>query len=179
MKKFLTSIIASALFTLLSLAVHAQQPVAKVNNPEIKKAFEFANANAVNETTTEKKHNYKINIKAVCDFAKSNPAITNESWEILKEGFVVRFISNDVNNMTYYDQKGNYKYSIQRYDETRLPRDIRATVKSHYYDYNISLVQEINTTSNQTQPIYIIHLRDAGSFKTIRFSNNELEEIAL
>ncbi len=70
-------------------------------------------------------------------------------------------------------------HSIQQYDETKLLKTVRASVKSLYYDYLITLVKEVNTKRNQEEPLYFVHLKYNDSFKTIKVYNGELEEVSV
>ncbi len=65
-------------------------------------------------------------------------------------------------------------YSILRYDETKLPKDVRATVKSTYYDYAITHVKEISLPD---KTVFLVYLHFNGSWKIVRLCNREMEEI--
>ncbi len=77
----------------------------------------------------------------------------------------------------YYDKKGRWLYSIAQYDETKMQKTVRASVKSIYYDYSTTVVKEVNTKRNQQEPLYFVHLKYYNSFKTIKVYNGEQEEV--
>ncbi|MGI8952391.1 MAG: hypothetical protein ACR2FN_12510 [Chitinophagaceae bacterium] len=56
-----------------------------------------------------------------------------------------------------------------RYDETKLPHDVRAQVKSTYYDYAITTVDEVHY---QGQIVYLVHMQDANTWKIIRVNSD-------
>ena len=58
----------------------------------------------------------------------------------------------------------------------KLPADVRALVKSTYYDYTILHIDEVNVPG-QENPIYFLLLRDNKNFKTARVCGGEMEVI--
>jgi len=120
----------------------------------------------------------KINFKAVQDFKNTYTDISDETGEVPKNGHA-RFVSNSVRTLNYYDKKGGWLYSIQFYDETKLPKNVRATVKNNYYNYSITSVQEINLRKNNENPVYLVYLAYNNDHKTIRVCDGEMEEVAL
>lgn len=182
MKKYFLAFVATAISTVLFVNANAQETMKSVAG-NFKNPLRYASIiNAEDEIKNDYKFLYKINFKAVQDFKNTYTNVSDENWEILKDGYLARFVLNSVLTMNYYDKKGRWLHCIQRYDETRLPKDVRAHVKSNYYDYSITSVQELNMNKNNQEPVYIIHLKynyDAALFKTIRVCVDEMEEINL
>ena len=54
--------------------------------------------------------------------------------------------------------------------------EVRALVKTTYYDYTISHIDEIHLTE-QSNTIYLVLIEDDKTFKTIRVCDGEMEEI--
>ena len=106
-----------------------------------------------------------VNAKAVKNFAKSFKLAENVKWFKVKGGTVAYFTEHGIKTRASYDNKGNLLYNIRSYSETDLPKDIRARVKSVYYDYAITYVHEI--TNNQ-KLIYLVQLKYNKYWKTIR-----------
>jgi hypothetical protein len=73
-----------------------------------------------------------------------------------------------------YDKKGRLLYSVKRYDETQLPKDVRSLVKSEYYDYSIVGVEEVIVPSNPNG-IYFVHVQNENKLKTVKVYNGETE----
>lgn len=179
MKKYFLAFTATAIFVLSFANSNAQQSAfAIAANIKNLKAYDSAD-NATAETKNNKRSLYKINFKAASDFKNTYPNISDETWEVPKNGYVARFTSNSVITMNYYDKKGRWLHSIQRYDETKLPKNIRALVKSNYYDYSITSIQEINLNRNNTEPIYLVHIKYDNEHKTLRVCAGEMEELPL
>ncbi|MGH2565116.1 MAG: hypothetical protein ACRDE5_11420, partial [Ginsengibacter sp.] len=52
---------------------------------------------------------------------------------------------------------------------------IRGIVKSKYYDYKITQVQEIETTATNGTPTYMVHIEGDNDFKIIRVSGGDMD----
>lgn len=168
MKKTIMAFAAAATFM---LTVNAIAQTVSENDLRLSLAFvvpaEKINA-AVTATTTA-----SVNMKALKDFQKTFKSVANAAWYLAADGgFIASFTKDDVENSVAYNSKGNWVYSIKRYFEDQLPKDVRAEIKSTYYDYNITHVEEV--LMNET-PIYIVHLEDAKTMKTLRMSDGEMQ----
>ncbi len=108
-----------------------------------------------------------INTKALKDFSTRFDNSSNALWFADKNGFVSYFVKNGYGNRAFYDKKGHWQYSLIFYGEDKLPRDVRATVKSTYYDLAITLVEEVQTNDGM---VYVIHLEDKSSIKIVKVS---------
>jgi hypothetical protein len=115
-----------------------------------------------------------ISPRAVKDFMNTHKNVTGESWMKTKDGFSVRFNSDDVRTTIYYDKKGNWSGSIKIYGEENLLREVRHVVKSTYYDYNIVYAQEIETTDSDGVPTYVVCVEDKTKIKMIRIRDGEM-----
>ena len=98
-------------------------------------------------------------------FQKEFPGVTAEIWEKTDNGYVAEFTSDMVWHRIFLGKRGGVKCQISYYDKTKLPADVRERVKSVYYNYSISSVQEIN--SNKMK-VYLITIEDKNSWKIIR-----------
>jgi hypothetical protein len=184
MQKFVIAFVVTDILTAPSRLVLAQKAMDKAQLNNFKNETAYVSSESSKRVITETSNNnnrllYKINFKAVRDFMTTYPSITNEKWEILKDGYMVSVVLNRIWIKNYYDTKGNWLHSIQQYDQTKLPEDIRVSVKSVFYDYSITIVEEFNNERNNLHPIYFVHLKYANTFKIIRVCDGELEEVTL
>jgi len=116
-----------------------------------------------------------INVSAVRDFVKRFHDQDNARWFKLKDAsLIVKFDRPDVGFRVAYSSKGSWVYTLQTYHEKQMPRDVRATVKSTYYDYSITQVEEIDHTDG-AGIVYIVHVKDDASWKTLRVCNGEMD----
>ena len=116
----------------------------------------------------------KIHVKAMRDFLKRDKPAANAEWMIVETGFVVKYTDkNNSHCRSVYNNSGQFAYTIKQYNESNMPRDVRGMVKSQYYDYTITLVEEIITPAKPL--VYVVHLEDACTWKNIRVSEREME----
>jgi len=112
--------------------------------------------------------------RTVRNFGRSYKNISSEKWYEVPDGFIAGFILDDINYRVDYDKRGNWLHTIRTYNENKLPPDVRHLVKSSYYDYNITLVQEIEQPRYNFT--YIIHLEGKTEFFNLRVHDGEMEE---
>ena len=150
----------------LTIAMTANGQVAS-NNVQFSKTFSYAKS-----FSNDVEPNFNRNVAR--DLSKNFVNVSGASWVTLPDGYFVRFMLDDIDQIIFYDKKGNRLYTMRNYDEKRLPEDIRHLVKSSYYDYDIRLVQEIESTSKAIT--YIIHLEGKSKWINVRIADGEMDE---
>ncbi|CAN5476821.1 hypothetical protein BH10BAC3_BH10BAC3_26170 [soil metagenome] len=175
MKKTLLILIAtSAALLSVNTKTLAQQNgtiAAITNDKNIRTSPMDQSATVVNSNLANK----KMSMRALKDFSKSFKNANNADWFVTETGgFVASFKENELKNSAYYNQKGQFMYSIKRYAEQDLPKSIRHIVKSSYYDYSILGVEEVGADS---RTIYLVHIQDEHTSKTIRIADGEMDVI--
>ena len=113
----------------------------------------------------------EISLKAVRHFIKSFEQAENVHWYKTDDGVVAYFTANGIKTRAAYDKKGNWLYKIRSYGEAYLPKDVREQIKSMFYDFSITCVNEI---TNSRQLAYFVQIEDRTSLKTIRVWEGEL-----
>ena len=111
----------------------------------------------------------KVHAKAIKDFESKFGAGLDVSWTKISDGFVSNFKVDGFTTRVFYDRKGRWQYTVKGYGENKLPRDIRSIVKSIYYDYTITMVEEVQSINNM---VYVIHQEDAKSIMKIRITKD-------
>jgi hypothetical protein len=109
-----------------------------------------------------------INLKAIKDFKTRFAAATDEKWFTMDGGYMSYFKQDGYGDRAYYDKKGRWQYSLKFYGENKLPRDVRAQVKSTYYDFTITVVELIEVGDRCA---YLVHLEDASNIKIVRVTD--------
>jgi hypothetical protein len=115
-----------------------------------------------------------VNLKAVKDFQSRFNNVNHATWFSDADGFESYFIRDGYGNRVFYDQKGNWEFSLILYGENQLPRKIKAPLKSAYYDMTISLAGEVRTVDGM---IYIVWLEDKSSIKILKINDQGESEI--
>ncbi len=108
----------------------------------------------------------EINIWAIRDFLDRFNKVDNALWFAVPQGgFEAYFILDGYGDRVIYDKKGGWQLSLLIYNEDKLPRDIRSLVKSTYFDFNITLVEEVHTVEGIE---YIIYLEDKSNIRVLK-----------
>jgi hypothetical protein len=116
----------------------------------------------------------RVHIRAMRDFLKRDKTASNVDWMIVGTGYVAKYTDKNNNNCrTVYNNNGCFVYTIRQYYENTMPRDIRHIVKSEYYDYTITLVEQIEETRKPLA--YVVHLEDETTLKNVRVCEREME----
>jgi len=113
-----------------------------------------------------------INSRAVKDFRKAFKSCTDEKWFKLEDGFIAKFTQSDIPHRVDYDRKGNWIATTRYYSEKELPKEVRKQVKSVYYDYSITSVQELRFHEHL---VYLINIEDDSNILTIRICDGEMD----
>jgi hypothetical protein len=121
--------------------------------------------------------NEYISSRAIRDFNKAYKENKDAQWSQLNGGgFLCRFVDKNILKRAYYDDRGNWQYTIAGYSEDKLPRAIRGLVKSIYYDYAITYAQEINMVKDE-KTVYLIQIEDEHKLIILRLGDGEMEVI--
>ena len=110
-----------------------------------------------------------VNARAVNDFKSRFDKVLNEKWYAIPDGFESYFNMDGCGDRALYDKKGRWQGTIKTYKEDQLPTEVRKLVKGVYFDYSISMVEEVDIPGNF---VYLIHLEDKTSFKIIRVNQD-------
>lgn len=108
-----------------------------------------------------------LNIKSIRDFHLRYNHVDSSLWFATPRGYLVYFIQGEFGNRAIYGKKGNWEYSIILCDENSLPKEIRATVKSVYYDMKIEYIEEIQSFEGVS---YFITLQDKFNIKVVKIN---------
>jgi hypothetical protein len=116
----------------------------------------------------------EINIWVVRDFMNRFDEVENVLWfAVPKGGYEAYFVRDGYGDRVIYDKSGGWQQSLITYDEDKCPRDIRAAVKSLFFDFDIILVEEVD---NREGVEFIFYLQDKSSIRIVRVSKeNEVE----
>jgi hypothetical protein len=116
-----------------------------------------------------------ISIKAARDFAARYPDVEDARWFIAKNGFIVRFELDSIDSRSAYNLRGAWVYTIKVYPEKKLARSIRHLVKSTYYDYTITQIEEIDRPNEHK--VYIVHMYDSTTWKNVQVREGEMRVV--
>ena len=170
MKKNLLLIMAASVATILVFGSASAQ-IAMNNSSNSNRGFRYENNSDSKSISAA-----DVNFHVLRDFQKRFAAITNATWDERDKVYIARFSTDSIQTMVGYGKHGNWLYTIQRYDEKKLPVNVRAIVKSTYYDYTISHIDEVNVPQEENT-IYVLLLRNNKDYKQVRVCNYEMEVV--
>ena len=127
-------------------------------------------------TTADIPYRNNINMKAMRHFRQSYAGCSEEKWYTIKNGYMVKCVVDGNRTRVDYDHKGQWLCTISYYEEEKLPRTIRALVKSTWLDYSIVLVEQLDF-AKQEAPVYVVHIQYKDDWKKIRVHNGEIDEM--
>ena len=160
---------------LITLAISASLNSANARNNSV--AFnspESAISSVYDNEASTARDAAAISMIALRDFAKSFKNVTNEKWYKVSDGFMASFNDNGIETKVAYDRKGVFHCILRTMNESQVPSDIRAIVKSKYYDYKILVAYEI---THDSDPVYIFKIEDSKTLKMLRIANEEIEVV--
>jgi len=169
-KNIITSLLTPAILIMLNACAGS-----RVNSATQTPVHQTGYTNVGNAMDSQPLLRSEINIRAVRHFMKTFPSVRDEKWFVITNGYMVKYKQEDsVSVRVDYDVKGNWSYTIRYYNEKKLPKDVRKLVRSTWYDYTISTIEELQIDTNF---IYIVHIHDGDDWKMIRVADGEATEI--
>jgi hypothetical protein len=116
-----------------------------------------------------------VNPRAVKDFQRTFHDVKDETWSNSADrGYEARFISDSVKTVVIYNHRGVWQYTLRYYNEKKLLHDVRSTVKSTYYDYDISGVIQVLIEDKEA---YLIYLRNDSYIKEVLVTDDDMKEL--
>jgi hypothetical protein len=116
-----------------------------------------------------------ISMRAARDFEKKFGKVADKQWYKAGDGYVVKFTISSILHRSVYNSRGIWIYTIKYYNESIMPRAVRAQVKGTYYDCTITQVEEIEQPDGPV--IYMVHMYDATTWKNVRLWDGEMEVV--
>ena len=111
-----------------------------------------------------------VNTRAIRDFLERYDKVENAMWFSTPEGgFETYFVQDGFGERVFYDGKGYWRFSLIMYSEKKLPRNIRASVKSIYYDLDITMAEEVQTTAGVE---YVVYMEDELHIVIVKVSKD-------
>jgi hypothetical protein len=114
-----------------------------------------------------------INVRAMRNFVSRYGEVEDTKWHRTKDSYIAVFNRDSVQHRVIYSQRGDLNFIMKYYDESHMARNIRAQVKSIYYDYKIFIIQEIESPNYPTT--YIVNLQGDTDWKKVRLCQGDME----
>ena len=177
MKKILFTLITGIVFNAVTCYCCFAQSSLKGTEPDFDRDFLPSVRNLAMLSNTDLKGAYllkrnEVNLRAVRDFMDRFEMVSSALWFSIPEGGTeAYFVQDGFASRVVYDKKGRWKFSLITYGENKFARDLRAIIKSVYFDYNIRLVQEMNLVTGTE---WLVFLEDNSIIRIVKV-NRERE----
>jgi hypothetical protein len=136
---------------------------------------QLASANGYGSTGVYIPDITKVNARALKDFQNRFSDVGGAKWFSDENGYYSYFNKDGFNDRAFYNKNGRWLYSLIYKTEDKLPEDLRATIKSVYFDWTINVIEEIRTNDGV---VYVVYLEDKSNFRVLKVSaENEIETI--
>jgi hypothetical protein len=117
----------------------------------------------------------QVSSKAIRDFMKRYKDVSNEKWTVTNAGITASFAIGEISHSVCYDEKGNWVFTVRRYLEKYLPKQIRRRFRNAYFDYNIKGVEETEKSFNLK--VYLVLLENEAGWIKVRVEDGELSQV--
>lgn len=88
----------------------------------------------------------------------------------------VSTVSETGTAMPVYNKAGKLAYTVKRYGEAGLAKDISRLIRNQFYQFDIIGVEEVVPASNDNS-VYFVHIGNEKELKTIKIYDGESEVI--
>lgn len=134
-------------------------------------AESYVHENSIPKTTID------ANLKLQKSFNYYFKNAANVNWYNVKKDFLVQFENNGRKTRALFGKNGYIYYAITHGNESSLPKDIRRSVKSMYYDFNILNVWEIKSGAVD-HITWLVQLKDDKNMVMARVIDGGVDEYA-
>jgi hypothetical protein len=114
-----------------------------------------------------------VKARAISDFQIRFSDASEVRWYEDSHGFTSYFTKDGFNDRVLYNKNGRWMYSVLFRTEDKLPKDIRASIRSVYYDWHMTVVEEIQSVMGNG---FLVYLEDKTNILILRVSaDREIE----
>jgi hypothetical protein len=114
-----------------------------------------------------------VKVRALNDFQIRFNDASQVQWYSDLNGYTTYFKKDGYNDRAFYSKSGRWMYSVIFKRENQLPKDIRAAIKSVYYDWNMTMIEEVQSVEGKG---YIVYLEDQSTIRILKVNaDSEIE----
>jgi hypothetical protein len=117
-----------------------------------------------------------VKARALTDFQIRFHDVTGVQWFSDRNGYTTYFMKDGLSNRVFYNKNGRWIYSVLFKTEDKLPKDIRAAIKSVYYDWNMTVIEEVQSVEGKG---YLVYLEDKTNIQILKVNKDKDIEIMM
>ena len=132
---------------------------------------------SIDENVYSRPMNARLNeipVQAYRHFQKIFSRVESVSWERGNRGFQVRYQAEGIPGHAFYDQHGNFQYSVRYFEVTQCDASILERLKQEFPGYHADIISEVY---NETRLVYLVTLKNALSMKSVMIRDGEIQVI--
>ena len=114
----------------------------------------------------------QVPTKAYRHFIRTYKNVNDEAWELTSTGLVAHFFNDKMQQLVFYNKKGNWQRTVFNYNASKLPNEVRDLVKLNYWGYSITHCSQVEAPSGSVYYITILKNKD---FRTLKVQDGEIE----
>ena len=176
MRQFFVAASGLLLSTFFLAATTSAQDMAYLKTTPKASAYTLITDNNFADHSTPKT-TIDANLKLQKSFNRYFKNAENVNWYNLKKDFLVEFENNGRKTRALFGKNGYRHYAITYGAENSLPKDVRRSVKSMYYDFNILNVVEVETPLVDNT-VWLVLLKDDKNTVIARVIDGGVDEYA-
>jgi hypothetical protein len=111
-----------------------------------------------------------VNARALSDFQFRFNDVSQVKWFSDDNGYTSYFMKNGYNDRAFYNKHGRWLFSLVYETENSLPKDVRAAIKSVYYDWSINVVVEVHSIEGEG---YVVYLEDKTKYRILKVNSDK------
>ena len=112
--------------------------------------------------------------RALTHFKDNYAWVQDAAWYTTKENnLYCTFRQGNIRNRVFYDQNGNWQYTLLSYPPSDLAKSVKALISENFHGYQISFVNEIRTGDHDTT--YVISIENEDHIKVVHVSGDNFE----
>ena len=120
-----------------------------------------------------KKNILSVILAAAVMLVATESYASGKETKVAARGYTVHSVIDGRESTTAYDKKGKWVYTIQRYSNDNLDKNIVDKARAAYSDYGVTAIQKIEAPGKDA--VYIVNLENKTSIKIIKLVNNDVE----
>jgi hypothetical protein len=107
-------------------------------------------------------------------FHKNFSKVESVTWARGNRGYQVRYQAEGIPGQAFYDQHGNFQYSVRYLDVAQCDAVILERLKREFPGYQADIISEVN---NESRLAYLVTLKNAFSMKSVMIRDGEVQVI--
>lgn len=116
----------------------------------------------------------EIPAQAYRHFHKNFSKVVSVSWARGNRGYQVRYQAEGIPGQAFYDQYGNFQYSVRYFEVAQCDASILERLKREFPGYNADIISEVN---NETRLVYVVTLKNEYSMKSVMIRDGAVQVI--